>query len=152
MHPSYAKRLLKFASKPFHYRVEVDKVVSVTEDGRMVQYKGTIYSTSCSGTAASFGKHPFQCAECYSLLHGKSSSLLRKLNRSKQLKHPRSQTSTAAQVGVTHKFCSEESVKVALQIQHKKTYKLKENNDKLMTKLERLLHDSWHDNDSKIPF
>ena len=73
--------------------------------------------------------------------------------KARQLKHPRSETGRAAQVGVTHKlFCSEESVKVALQIQHKKTYKLKENNDKLMTKLERLLHDSWHDNDSKIPF
>jgi len=40
----------------------------------------------------------------------------------------------------------------ALQLQQKKSYKLKESNDKLMTKLERLLHNSWHENDSKIPF
>ena len=67
-HPSYAKRLLEFASKPYHYRVEPDKIVKVSEDGKIVQYKGTIHSISCSGTAVSFGKHPFQCAECYSLL------------------------------------------------------------------------------------
>ena len=55
-------------------------------------------------------------------------------------------------MGVTHKFCSDEHMKYALQLQQKKSYKLKESNDKLMTKLERLLRNSWHENDSKIPF
>ena len=131
MHPSYAERLVEFASKPFYYRVEADKVVTVTEDGRVMQYKGTIHSTSCSGTAVSFGKHPFQCAECYSLVHGKSSPLLRKLNLSEQLKHPRSEPGRAGQRGVTHKFCSKESIESTLQIQNKKGYKLKESNDKI---------------------
>ena len=45
--PSFAKRLIEFASKPYHYRVEADKIVTITdtEDGKIVQYKGTIHST-----------------------------------------------------------------------------------------------------------
>jgi len=84
--------------------------------------------------------------------HCKSSSLLRKLSRSKQLKHPRSEPGRAGQRGVTHKFCSEKSIENTLQIQNKKGYKLKESNDKLMTKLEGMLRDSWQENNSKIPF
>ena len=35
MHPSCAKRLIEFASKPFYYRVEADKAVTVTEGGKL---------------------------------------------------------------------------------------------------------------------
>ena len=51
MHPSCAKRSIEFASKPFYHRVEADKAVTVTEGGKLVQYKGTIHATSCSGAA-----------------------------------------------------------------------------------------------------
>ena len=86
-HQSSAKKLICLADKPFHYAILPDKDVKVIVNGKEQQYKGTILSTSSTGTALPFGKHPYQC----SLEHGKSSPLLHKLNRSTHLKHPRSE-------------------------------------------------------------
>ena len=151
-HPSSAEKLLQFADKPFHYDVLPEKDVTVIINKKEQQYRGTIISTSCTGTALSLGKHPYQCTKCYSLEHGKSSPLLRKFNRSKHLKHPRSESSRATKVGLTHKFCTESDIKNALLIQQKKKSKLQKKNQKLMSKMEMLLHDSWHKNSTNYPF
>lgn len=151
-HPLSAEKLLKVAEKPFHYIVLPDKDVTLVLNEEERQYKGTIISTSCSGMALSFGKHPYQCTQCYSLEHGKSSPLLRKFNRSKHLKHPRSEISRATKVGVTHKFCSQSTIQNAAHIQQKKKAKLKAKNNSLMLKLEKELHSSWHNNLGSYPF
>ena len=51
-----------------------------------------------------------------------------------------------------HKFCSESSIQCALQIQQKKKSKLQEKNEKLMSRIERILHDSWHKNSTSHSF
>ena len=151
-HPSTAEKLVKLARRPLHYRVLPEKHVTVILNGKEQQYKGTIISTSCSGMALPFGRHPYQCTPCYALEHGKSSPLLRKYNRSKHLKYPRSDSNRAINVGVTHQFCSESHVKNAALIQRKKKAKLKAKNNSLTSKLEKELHSSWHNNLSTYPF
>ena len=103
------------------------KDIIVTINGEEQQYKGTIVSTSCSGTTLSFVKHSYQCTKCYSLEHGKSSPLICKLYQSRHLKHPHSESDQGTKVGVVHKFYSESNIKSALQIQQKKESKLKKN-------------------------
>ena len=49
------------------------------------------------------------------VLLGKSSPLLRKLNRSSTLKHPRIEELRATKVGVSHQFCSSSDLEKALQ-------------------------------------
>ena len=111
----------------------------VVVDGTEVIYTGTIHSLHCSGNTLSSGKHPYQCVHCYGLVHGNNSSLLRKYNHSKTLKHPRSDSTRATKVGVTHNFCSPDHIESAL---HVKTVKMKAQKDKaerLNTKLQKIL-------------
>ena len=84
-------------------------------------YTGTIRALSsgplgaCQGIiASSCGCHPYTCEAGQALVHGKSSSLNRKLFRSKELKHPRSSDQHAVISGVNHKFCSAEHLQLAI--------------------------------------
>ena len=97
--------ILQYADKPFHYTVCPDKQVKMLEQGKLVMHTGTIYSTKCAGIACTNGDHPYMCAHCFELTHGKS-SLLKKFNRSKTLKNPRCNDLRATKRGVVHKFCS----------------------------------------------
>ena len=110
------------------------------------------YSTTCSKIASTIGKHPFQCYNCYCLIHGKSSPLLRKYHRRNQLKYPRSDQLRATKSGVNHKYCSEMHLESA--IKHRKdTCKVQKNKNLRMTqRIQDMAHKSWHQCDSAIPF
>ena len=73
-------------------------------------------------------------------------------NRSKTLKHTRSDPKRATKVGVNHKFCSIGSLEVSLKHQKEKSKIQKEKCTRLSSKVEELLHKSWHDSKTPIPF
>jgi len=87
-----------------------------------------------------------------SLVHGNNSSLLRKYNCTKTLKHPRSDSTRATKVGVTHKFCSVDHVKNALHVKIVKAKVQKDKAERLDAKLQKMLSDSWHQSNTPIPF
>ena len=74
------------SSDPVFYKVFPSKKVSVVQNGNTLVYTGTIHAVGCTGNAFASGSHPYQCNACFNLVHGKSSQLLRKYNRSKKLK------------------------------------------------------------------
>jgi len=83
-------------------------------------YTGTIRALSDGplgayhGIASSSGCHPYTCVACDALVHGKSSTLNRKLHRSKLLNHPRSEEQRVVCSGVNHKFCTAEHLQTAV--------------------------------------
>ena len=100
-HPINCQKLKDMANVPIYYKVFPSKNVAVVENGNDIVYTGTIHSVACTGKAFSSGSHPFQCDSCFDLVHGKSSSLLRKYNCSETLKYPRTDPSRATKAGVT---------------------------------------------------
>jgi len=84
-------------------------------------YETTIFALhlaphgSCKGIASKSGSHPCICDACETLQHGKNSQLLHKFNRISKLKYPHTQEDRATHCGVTHKHCSTDDVKVALE-------------------------------------
>lgn len=118
LHPG---ELQKFADMPLYYQVYPKETVKVTISGNEVTYVGTIRAMhgatkgACTGKASATGPQPYTCVACDALVHGKTSSLNRKLCRSMSLKHPRFSTDRAIKVGVTHKYCSADHLQIALQ-------------------------------------
>ena len=94
-HPNLAAGLQKEADTPTVYCVSPHEQVKVFVNGNVVNHIGTIRALvgapngACSGSAKTSGPHPFTCVNCNTLVHGKSSALLHKLNRAATLKHPR---------------------------------------------------------------
>ena len=113
-HPTDHLKLKELASNPIYYRSHPEDKVKVVENGKEIEYIGTIYSSTCTTVAFTGGKHPFQCFNCFDLAHNNLSSLLRKLNRSNSLKYPRSDVHRATRVGVVHKYCSTKNLESAL--------------------------------------
>ena len=105
-YPTDIQKLKEISDNPSFYKAFPSKKVTVVEDGSNVVYTGTIHAVACTGKAFCGGSHPYQCNACFQLVHGKSSQLLRKYNRSKKLKNPRNDSYRAARPGVTYKFCS----------------------------------------------
>lgn len=99
------------------------------------------------------GKHPFACCACNALLHGKVLVYyIRKLSHSKRLQHSHPLELRAVKVGVTHKFCTSESLQRALQVRRTETL-LKEREVASLSRANyRLLHYSWHMSSSARPF
>ena len=145
------KRLQRLADESLYYKAFPDKQVTIATPEE-VHYKGTIHSARCTGKALTTGDHPFQCFECYSLMHGKSLPLLRLYNRSKMLKYSRSDPKRATKVGVNHKFCSTANLEDSLKHHQEKNKMQKEKCTRLSSKIEELLHKSWHDSETTIPF
>ena len=144
------QRFKDIANEPIYYKIFSSKKV-VIENGNDIVYTGTIHSVACTGKALSNGDHPFQCDPCHSLVHGQSSSLLRKYNRSKTLKYPCTDQHRATKAGVTHKFCSVSDLENALRLKTVKAKTEKEKLDQLNYKIEKLL-DDWYQNYSTAPF
>ena len=92
------------------------------------------------------------CESCKALIRGKTSSLNRKLHRSKSLKHPRSEDTRATASGVSHKYCSAQHLQLSVQIRKTQLHISSEKVSSLMTKNEALLHDSWHSHSTAKPF
>ena len=115
-------------------------------------YIGTIHSIKCTGTAFTIGKHPYKCIHCHDLVSGKSSPLLRKYNRAKHLKNPRSDDLRATRKGVVHKFCTVPQIETALYHQRQMMKIHKDKSLKLSATVERMLYSKWHDNMSAYPF
>ena len=102
-YPDESKKLQQYADKLFHYTVRPDKQVKVLVQGKWVLHTGTIYSTKCASIVRTKGDHPYMRTYCFELTHGKSSPLLKKFNRSKNL---RCNDLRAIKRGVVYKFCS----------------------------------------------
>ena len=149
-HPINAAELQRCVDETTLYKVFPDKVVNAVINGKQTCYTGTVYSTTCSKVASTKGKHPFQCYNCFSLIHGKS-ALLRKYHQRNQLKYPRSDQLWATRSGVNHKYCLEMHLESA--IKHRKdTYKVQKTKTLKMTqRMQNILHESWHQCDSVIP-
>ena len=85
-HPNSAVELQRIADSPCYYEV-CDEEVEVFVDGQRQVFWCTIRALSqaqkgaCTGIACTEGKHPYTCEACDALQHGKSSQLLRRLNR-----------------------------------------------------------------------
>lgn len=151
-HPQEYSKLAKHANTSIYYQSCPEEKVSVTLDGsNKVDFTGTIRALhgaplgACTGFASTAGPHPYTCDACNSLVHGKTSSLNRKYIRSLGLKNSRFDDKRATKVGVSHKFCTPEELKVALQVR-------KFNQASLHSSFNKLLHDSWHNFDSAKPF
>ena len=151
-HPTDFQKLKEISDNPSFYKAFPSKKVTVVEDGSNVVYTGTIHAVACTGKAVSGGSHPYQCNACFQLVHGKSSQLLRKYNRSKKLKNPRNDAYRAARSGVTHKFCSPGDIENALKFKTVKAKIEKEKVNRLNCKIEKMLNDDWYQNCSTVPF
>ena len=151
-HPDESRRLRELADIPIYYKAFPSKLVTIVTDQGRVQYVGTIYSVNCIGTAKTSGEHPFQCAQCHSLIHGKSSSLLRKLGRSQSLKYDRSDPERATKSGVQHKYCTTANLENSLKFKQQKIKMQQEKIFRAENKMEKLLHNSWHENLTHYPF
>lgn len=92
------------------------------------------------------------CVSCKALVSGKTSTLNRKLHRSKGLKHPRSEDTRATASGVNHKYYSSQHLQLAVQIRKNQCRISSEKLSSLMAKNHTLLHDSWHSHSSAKPF
>lgn len=142
------------ADKPLYYEALPSEEVTVSIGGKDTTYIGTIRALrggplgACQKKASSGGAHPYVCQACDALIHGKTSNINRKLNRSKQLIYPRGNEKRAVKSGVNHKFCSAEHLQVAIQ-----SRKIQEHmtNEKL-SRQNQMLHDSWHGNQTARPF
>ena len=151
-HTINAAELQRCADETMLYKVFPDKVVNVVINGKQTCYTGTIYSTTCSKVASTKGKHPFQCYNCFSLIHGKSSALLRKYHWRNQLKYPCPDQLRATRSSVNHKYCLEMHLESAIKHQ-KDTYKVQKTKTlKMMQRMQNMLHESWHQCDSVTPF
>ena len=124
----------------------------------MYTFKGTIRASvaapqgPCCGITSNTGHHPYTCAACDALTHGKTSSLNRIVNRAPTLKHPRSDALRATKPGVTHKFASAESLEVALHSRKVQSGICKVKIDRLLETNQKLLSESWHNSPSIRPF
>jgi len=142
------------ANQSVYYKVFPSEEVNINEQ----TYTGTIRALSggplgaCQGIASSCGCHPNICVTCDALVHGKSSTLNRKLHRSKLLKHPRSEEQRALFSGVNHKFCSAEHLQAAVRIRKIQEQRVNEKLVSLQASNEKLLHDSWHPHPTAKPF
>lgn len=153
-HTLEAKSLQILADEPTSYQLLPKEQVVIQENGQQVTYIGTIRALQgstmgeCKGVAKSTGPHPYVCIACNALVHGKTSSLNRKLLRNNTLKHPRSVELRATKSGVNHKFCTANHLESALssrkQNEKMKTQKL----SSLAQANQRLLSDSWHMHES----
>ena len=121
-HPNLAATLQHDADQPTLFCVSPHERVHAIINSESVEYNGTIRalagapSGACTGKASPYGSHPYTCDNCYELIHGKSSVLLHKLNRSITLKHPRSEEERALRPGVTHKYVSASCLDTALKV------------------------------------
>lgn len=100
-HPESAVDLQRVADTPCYYQV-CDEEVEVFVDGQRHAYWRTIRALSqaqkgaCTGIACSVGQHPYTCEACDALQHGKSSQLLRRLNRVCKLKQQKTDSHCSA--------------------------------------------------------
>ena len=127
-------------------------MVNVVINEKKTCYTGTIYSTTCSKTASTIGKHPFQCYNCYCLIHGKSSPLLRKYHRRNQLKYPHLDQLWATKSGVSHKYCSEMHLESAIKHRKDTSKVQKSKNIKMTQRIQDMLQESWYQCNSATPF
>ena len=156
-HPNLAVALQKEADVPTLYCVLPHEQVKVFVNEKEVNHTGTIRALAgapngaCSGWAKANGSHPFTCVNCDTLVHGKSSALLHKLNRAAVLKHPRSEEDRALKPGVTHKYASAACLDIALR-QHREQ---EQDKDKKLQNLERAydkLRSAWSQSKTARPF
>jgi len=152
-HPTDFQRLKNMSSDPvvFPSKRQIYSHL-VVQNGNTLVYTGTIHAVGCTGNAFASGSHPYQCNACFNLVHGKSSQLLRKYNRSKKLKNPRSDLYRATKPGVTHKFCTPSNIEDALQLKTVKVKTEKEKVNRLNCKIEKMLKDDFFQNCTSIPF
>ncbi len=100
-HPQLARHLQECADKGKYYQVFSTEKIIVDS----CTYKGTIRALSRAPLGACKGVAPEgspTCESCKALICGKTSTLNRKLHRSKGLKHPRSEDTRATASGVNH--------------------------------------------------
>ena len=158
-HPKAAQEVQVSADKSTYYKVFPSEEVTVNINSDIITtYVGTIRALAggplgaCMGTALSDGPHAYTRDACDALVHGKTSNLNRKLHRSHQLRHPRSDAKRSVSSGVNHKFCSAEHLQMALQTRKVEEHKKNEKIINLQAANNKLLHDSWHKHTTAWPF
>ena len=126
--------------------------------GTKYTYTGTIRASTaapkgaCIGIASTTGQHPYTCAACDALTHGKTSPLNQIVSQAPSLKHPRSDLMHATKPGVVHKFVSTETLEGALQSQKLQSVITQQKMGRLLEANHRLLSHSWHNSPSIRPF
>ena len=157
-HPTQATALQQEADKPSIYCVRAHEKVHVVDgSGEAHEYYGTIRALdgapngACTGSASISGPHPFTCANCNALVHGKSSALLHKLNRSTKLKNPHSDEGRALKPGVTHKYISASCLDAALNVRLEQVHDKEKKLQTLQTAYETL-QNSWKLSNTTKPF
>ncbi len=90
---------------PQYYQCFSNETISIIVDGKLIQV-GTLRALgkarlgACTEIASTGGTHPYTCASCNALAHGKTSTLNHKVNRSSKLKNQRSDLTRATKKGV----------------------------------------------------
>ena len=157
-HSELRRELLALSQRTQYYDTLPNEMVTITQGGSEISYLGTIRASRlgpcgpCTGIASDRGDHPYTCDSCDALIHGKTSTLNRKLHRANKLKHPRNDATRATKPGVTHKFCSSRTLEVAIQAHREQSAVAIRKADRLSEANSRLLHNSWHCHTSSRPF
>jgi len=106
----------------------------------LIKAQSVLHTWHPKENALELPSYPFTCDACEALQHGKSSQLLHKLQRASKLKHPLSEQTRAKNSGVSHKNCSKEHLRSALQnrklknnLQSKKILSVSKANEKLLS-------------------
>ena len=121
-HPTQATALQQEADRPSVYCISKHEKMHVVVSGEEHKHCGTIRALdrapngACTGTASMSGPRPFTSGNCDALVHGKSSALLHKPNRSFVLTNSRSEDGRVLKPGVTRKYVSTSSLDTALKV------------------------------------
>ena len=85
------RELLALASRIRYYDTLPNEIVTIKQGDDVILYQGKIRASKfapsgpCTGRASNKGDHPYTCDACDALVHGKTSTLNRKLHRTKKL-------------------------------------------------------------------
>ena len=151
MHCDGAKQLQAIADKPYYYKVCDEKV---TVNG--IEYNKTIRALpgatkgECMKKASETGDHPFVCDACDSLRHGQTSQLLRRVQRSQNLKYQRGDQ-RVGKSGFNNKFASKSELEAGIR---KKQLETKADKRKVsrLQEAQKKLHTSWKEDETIRPF
>ena len=103
-HSELKRELLALASRMRYYDTLPNEIVTIKQGDDVILYQGTIRASKfapsgpCTGRASNKGDHAYTCDACDALVHGKTSTLNRKLHRTKKLKNPRDDPARATKL------------------------------------------------------
>ena len=151
-HYDEAKQVQLVADKPCYYQVCDEKVeIDGIEYDKTIRALAASNKGACMKRASTSGSHPRVCIACNALRHGKTSVLMRKLYRSKSLKHSRDEP-RVGKPGIRHKYLSKSELQAGILYTNTTVKGQKSKIVQLQVAQQRSLKAAWTEDDTLRPF